>query len=343
MSPFLKALQRLLLVPAFAVMIYSVTAAPALADDAMGNSRVKLDVGLGTWISVGSTTWSHNASSVSPLGNPTSKLTYTDHSTNVAELTAKLSVGPRWFGRLNIGGANIGGGRLTDDDYLTPDRGGPSSRTHSDINGSGMWYLNADAGARLLNYPGSRGTLDGFAGFQYWRQEHKAYGVRQVSCSTAGSTIDLDPQEVGVQRLCNPGAAPISNSVLAVTNTTTWYSIRTGLQTEYRVTRWLSFQGSAVLKPLSIFENRDTHHLRSDLKDPSFTMYGIGVGADLDAGAKISFTQRISLNVGYRLFWNRMLDGTWKSHGTDGGSSTFPLREMQSLRHGVTAGLNFTF
>lgn len=342
MSGLMKALQRPLLVPVLAVMVSLGAAGQALADDPVPNSRFKLDVGVGTWISVGSTTWSHNASSVSPLGNPTSKLTYADHSTNVAELTAKLSVGPRWFGRLNIGGANIGGGRLTDDDYLTADRGGPSSRTHSDINGSSMWYLNADAGARLLNYPGSRGTLEGFVGFQYWRQEHKAYGVRQVSCSNAGATIDLDSQP-GLQPLCNPGAAPMSNSILAVTNTATWYSIRTGLQTEYRVTRWLSLQGSAVLKPLSIFENQDTHHLRPDLKDPSFTMYGIGFGADLDAGAKLYFTQRLSLNVGYRLFWNRMIDGTWKSHGADGSSSTFPLREMQSLRHGVTAGLNFTF
>ncbi|MDH5252837.1 MAG: hypothetical protein OEW25_05880, partial [Nitrospira sp.] len=110
--------------------------------------RVKVDVGLGTWISVGDHRWSHNASSQSPLGNPTSRLTYADHSTNVVEFTAKVSVGPRWFGRLNIGGAGIGGGRLTDDDFLTPDGGNPSLRTHSDIDGSNMWYVNADAGAR---------------------------------------------------------------------------------------------------------------------------------------------------------------------------------------------------
>ncbi len=92
----------------------------ALAEEAPLSSRVKINVGIGTWISVGDTQWSHNASSQSPLGNPTSKLTYTDHSTNTIELTAKVSVGPRWFGRLNVGGAKIGGGRLTDDDFLSP-------------------------------------------------------------------------------------------------------------------------------------------------------------------------------------------------------------------------------
>lgn len=307
-------------------------------------SRVKLEVGIGTWISVGDTRWSHNASAQSPLGNPTSKLTYADHSTNIVELTGKVSVGPRWFGRLNVGFATIGGGRLTDDDFLTPDGGSPSLRTHSDINGGGMWYVNADTGGRLVSFPNGRGILEGFVGFQYWREQHKAYGVRQVSCSNAGATVDIDPGEVGTQRLCSPAATATSSSILAITNTATWYSIRTGLQTEYRLTRWLSFQGSAVLKPLSIFENQDTHHLRSnELQNPSFTMFGVGIGADADVGAKVRFTKEFSLNVGYRVWWNRLLDGTWKNHPTDGSSSSFPLTEFQSIRHGVTAGLNVVF
>jgi hypothetical protein len=323
-----------------AVMAIHGTCASASGEETISASRMKLDVGIGTWISVGSTTWSHNASSAPPLGNPTSKLTYADHSANVVELTAKLSVGPRWFGRLNIGGANIGGGRLTDDDYLTPDGGSPSLRTHSDINGGGLLYINADAGARILNYPNSRGTLDGFVGFQYWREQHKAYGVRQVSCSNAGATVNLN----GGLPLCNPGATPTSNGVLAVTNISAWYSIRTGFQTEYRATRWLSLQAAAVLKPLSIFENQDTHNLRRDVfQDPSFTMYGVGFGADADVGARVYFTRQLSFNLGYRVFYNRMIDGTWKNHLTDGSSSTFPLHEFQSLRHGITAGLNFTF
>jgi hypothetical protein len=315
------------------------TSAPGFAEDRPTGSRVKVDVGLGTWISTGETTWSHNASSIPPLGNPTSKLTYDDHSTNIVEFTAKISVGPRWFGRLNIGGASMGGGRFTDDDFLTPDGGNPSLRTHSDINGGGLWYLNADVGSRLVNFPNGRGILDGFVGFQYWRQEHKAFGVRQVSCSNAGATINL-----GDGPLCTPGAAPISNSVLAITNTATWYSIRAGLQAEYRVTRWLSMQGSVAFKPLSIFQNEDTHHLRLDtFKDPSFTMFGFGIGADADVGARVYFSKEFSFNVGYRVWWNRMLDGTWKNHPISGSSSSVPLTEFQSLRHGVTLGIAYTF
>jgi hypothetical protein len=326
-----------------------VTCLPAVsAQEAPSTSRVKVDVGLGTWISVGDHRWSHDASSQSPLGNPTSRLTYADHSTNVVEFTAKVSVGPRWFGRLNIGGAGIGGGRLTDDDFLTADGGSPSLRTHSDIDGSSMWFVNADAGARILNYPNGRGNLDGLVGFQYWRQTHKAFGVRQISCSAAGATIDLDPADPAFNPLCAPGAASISNAVLVISNSSAWYSIRTGLQTEYRLTRWLSVYGSAVLKPVNIFTNDDTHELRGpngsgEFQDPSFTMFGVGFGADADVGGKVNITRQLAAHVGYRVWWNRMIDGTWKNHLADGRSFSFPLVEMQSLRHGLTAGITYSF
>ena len=318
---------------------------PASAQDPESTKRVRVDLGLGTWISVGDTRWSHNASSQSPLGNPTSRLTYSDHSTNVVEFTAKVSVGPRFFGRLNIGGASIGGGRLTDDDFLTPDGGNPSSRTHSDINGSGMWFVNADAGMRILNFPNSRGSLDALVGFQYWRQKHEAFGVRQVTCSAAGATIDLDPTDPAFNPLCVPGSAPIPNSQLVISNTNTWYSLRTGIQTEYRLLRWLSVHGSAVIKPINLFINEDTHHLRtpSEFQDPSFTMRGIGYGADADIGAKLYFTKSLSAQIGYRVWWNRMIDGTWKSHLAGGQTFSFPLVEMESLRHGLTAGINYSF
>lgn len=317
----------------------------ASAQESEPTKRVKVELGLGTWISVGDSRWSHNASSQSPLGNPTSRLTYTDHSTNIVEFTAKVSMGPRWFGRLNIGGARIGGGRLRDDDFLAPDGGNTSLRTHSDISGSGMYYVNADVGARVLHFPNGRGTLDGLVGFQYWRQKHEAYGVRQIACSTAGSTIDLDANDPAFNPLCLPGSAPTNNDVLAISNTMTWYALRVGAQTEYRLTRWLSLHGSAMVKPVNLFTNEDTHHLRvpSDFQDPSFTMMGIGFGADADIGAKIYFTKALSGQVGYRVWWNRMIDGTWKNHLADGRSFSFPLIEMESLRHGLTAGLSYSF
>ena len=318
----------------------------AFSEELQTNRRVRVDLGIGTWISVGETTWSHNASAQTPLGNPTSKLTYRDHSTNVVEFTAKVSVGSRWFGRVNFGGSKIGDGRLTDDDFLAPDGGHASLRSRSDIDGSNMWYVNADVGARLVNFPNGRGLLDGFVGAQYWRQKHEAFGVSQEICTNAGATVDLDPSTLVLDPLCIPGAASVPGSMLAITNVASWYSVRAGLHTEYRLTRWLAIHGTAVMKPISVFENDDTHHLRvqsGELRDPSFTMLGIGFGADAEIGAKVNFTRQLAGNVGYRIFWNRLIDGTWENHLADGRSFSFPLTQFQSFRHGLIAGLSYSF
>lgn len=306
-------------------------------------SRQKFEFEVGTWISTGETTWAHNASSSSSLlGNPSSKLTYKDVGTNVVDLAGTFWLTPKLFGRLNVGFAGIGGGRLTDDDFLAADGGNPSSRTFSDIKGEGMWYLNADVGARAINFANHRGWADIFAGFQYSHQEHTAFGIGQVACTTAGSTIDLDPGTPGTQRLCTTGSS-VSSSLKVITNTANWYSIRIGGRAEYRLTRRFSVEGSVALLPISILDNKDTHHLRNDLQqNPSISMVGFGIGADADVGARYMVTKNFGVNLGYRIWWNRMLDGDVTFHDVT-GSSEFPLTQFQSFRHGLTAGLNMTF
>jgi hypothetical protein len=307
------------------------------AQDSVTESRPRFDLAIGTWISTGDTRWAHNASSSSPLlGNPTSKLIYKDVGTNVFDIAGTLWVTPRLFGRLNIGVAGIGGGRLTDYDYLAADGGNPSSQTNSDLSGDGMWYLNADAGGRVTSFPNHRGWLDVFGGFQYWHTKYTAVGLAQVTCTTAGSTVTI-----GGGTLCP--LPPVGSGIEIITNTTNWYSLRAGGRTEYRLTRQLSLLGSVALLPLSIIQNDDIHHLRSDLQqNPSISMLGFGMGVDADVGARFMFTKNVGLSVGYRVWWNRMIDGNVTFHGVS-GSSEFPLTEFQSIRQGLTAGLDFTF
>ena len=312
------------------------------AQESVEQPRQRFEFTAGTWISTGDTRWAHNASSASPLlGNPTSKLIYKDVGTNVFDIAGTLWVTPRLFGRLNIGVAGIGGGRLTDNDYLSADGGNPSSQTISNLSGDGMWYLNADAGGRVTNFANHRGWLDVFGGFQYWHTKYTAVGLAQVTCTTAGSTIDLGGGNV----LCNPAgpSPPVGSGTEVITNTTNWYSLRVGGRTEYRLTRQFSLLGSVALLPLSIIDNKDIHHLRGDLQqNPSISMLGFGIGANADVGARFMFTKNVGLNVGYRVWWNHAIDGTMTVHGTS-GSSEFPLTQFDSLRHGLTAGLNFTF
>ena len=303
--------------------------------------RVKVDLAAGTWINSGETRWAHDASGASSLlGNPTSKLIYQDDNTIAAEFTAKVSVGPRYFAKLNLGYAGIGSGQLTDNDFLAADGGNPSLTTQSDINGNSMFYLNADLGARVMNFANRRGGLDVFGGFQYWYQQFEAFGVQQVNCTNAGATVDLG----GGQTLCNPGAAPIPTSVLAVTNTTNWYSMRVGAQSEYQLTRRFGVQGLLTLLPVSIMQTDDTHHLRGDLQqDPSFSMLGIGLGVDVDIGAKFMVIRNLFLNVGYRFWWNYVYEGTLTTYPVGVSSQSFPLTQFQSYRYGLTAGINYIF
>jgi hypothetical protein len=325
-----------------AILLLGGMQSPAVfAQDQVEERRPRLEFGLGGWISTGETKWAHNASSIPGLGNPTSKLTYKDVGTNVFEVTARVWVTPKWFGRLTGGYAGIGGGRLTDDDYLAVDGGAPSSRTFSDLKGDSMWYLNADVGRRIVDFPHSRGWLDVFAGYQYWYQRYTANGLGQVACTTAGQTVDLDPPNGNV--LCNPNSS-VPSSIPVITNTTQWHSIRVGGSIEYRFTRRFSVQSTVAFIPVSILDNKDVHHLRPDLaQNPSLSMLGYGIGADADVGVRVMIIRNFFANVGYRIWWNRMLDGNVTFHDATGMTNEFPLTEFQSFRHGLTFGVNYTF
>ena len=117
-----------------------------------------------------------------------------------------------------------------------------------------MWYLNADSGFRLTEYPNHRGWLDVFGGFQYWHTKYEATGVTQVACDNSAV-----PPSLGLA--CNPTGTVTNQGQTVITNTTNWYSIRAGASTEYRLTRQLSLMATATFLPLTIIDNKDIHHL----------------------------------------------------------------------------------
>jgi hypothetical protein len=305
------------------VAMVSVSAGEARAQE----SWPKVELSAGTWISVGDTRWAHNASSNPGLGNPTSKLTYKDVGTNVIDLTGKFWFSPRVFGRLNGGFAGIGGGRLTDDDYATGQR--LYLRTISNVPDNNMYYINADLGGRVKEFANHRGYLDLFGGYQYFHTEHRAVGLGLVVC---------DPTVIN----CNATLPPPGETV--ITNRANWHSIRVGASTEYRLTTRLSLLSTLALIPISVFDNKDVHHQRGDLQQsPSFSMVGYGIGADVDVGARFMITRNLAANLGYRLYYNRMLSGDLTVHPIAASSESFPLTQFESLRHGFTAGLSLLF
>jgi hypothetical protein len=308
------------------------------AQDAVEERRPRVELGVGAWISTGETKWAHNASSIPGLGNPTSKLTYKDVGTNIIDLTGKVWFTPRLFGRLNLGIGNVGGGRLTDDDYGSGQR--LFSETNSDIDGVSTWYLNADFGGKVKEFANHRGYLEVFGGYQYWYTKYNAVGLSQVAC---------DP--TAIPGLGCPPLGPVSNVAprqSVITNTANWHSIRVGGTTEYRITRRFSLQGTVAFIPVSIIDNKDVHRLRTTgnaalQQDPSISMFGYGIGADADVGARLMIVKNFYANVGYRVWWNYAIDGHATFHSANAPSSEFPLTQFQSLRHGLTFGLNYSF
>ncbi len=311
--------------------------APSWGQEPELQVRPRVELSLRSWLfTTGETQWSHNVSRLDPLfGNPTSKLTYKDNDTHIIELGGRLNFTRRAFFEA-YGGFSVSfdRGRLVDDDFTAVGGQHLFSRTHSDVTGSGTQYVNLNIGFRAVDFPGSRGHLDVVGGFQYWRTEYEATGVSQVICTPSGI-----PDVACTPNLSLPG-------VLAITNTTHWITpIQIGINTEYRVTHRVSVDLKASVSPASIVLNDDIHHLRPDQlqQDPSFSMWGVGVGANAGAGVKFLLTRNLALTGGYRVMWNRTYYGRWENHPIGGASVNAPLTELQTIRHGVIVGLSGSF
>jgi hypothetical protein len=305
---------------------------------------IQYRIGAAGWLTEGKTKWDFNSSQL-PFGNPTSQLTYKDVGTNIVDFSVQARFPNRLFVRANGGYGGIGGGRLTDNDYLVADGGQPSSSTNSNISGSNVSYFNGDLGFTLVYFPNRRGTFDVFIGYQYRREKHEATGVTQAACTPAGSTTILDPGPPP-QVLCNPGTAPAFYGTPVITNTQTWNSLRLGAQSEFRITRRLSIDGQAVFIPYASLNNKDVHHLRADLaQDPSIEMTGSGVGTNLEGSVRFMVLKGLVAHVGYRYWWTQVTNGDITFFNADGTSSTLDggLGKFQNTRQGILFGLDYAF
>ena len=119
----------------------------AVAEDQSVYKDTKFTVGVSGWISSAETSWNQNASSAI-LGNPTSELTYENVDNNIVEFSAEYNIKNKYFVRGDIGFGIIDERTLIDDDFLTTSTTGDflASRSLSDIDEDGLWYLNLGFG-----------------------------------------------------------------------------------------------------------------------------------------------------------------------------------------------------
>jgi len=293
---------------------------PAYSEETLQYSNLEIELGAKTWISQGQTKWSGN--SLDPLfGNPTSELDYKDVWSNVVELDGQVSLRNGMFFRGQFGYGGIDDGELIDDDFLAGQN--LFSRTQSNIDGSNLWYLNADVGLKLLSFSGRRGSLKAFVGYQYWQETYEAKGL-----------IQLVPPV---------GTVPTGGQTV-ITNEVQWNSIRLGVEGRYQFTRRFSIDGNAAFIPYTSLKNEDIHHLRPDLsQDPSISMRGSGIGANFEVTASYMIVKQLFLDLGYRYWWVQVTDGDLQFHFSNGPTSTVNLNEFQTIRQGVTLGLNYKF
>jgi opacity protein-like surface antigen len=225
----------------------------------------------------------------------------------------------------SIGGGVIKEGVLIDEDFNDTDHNARVSRTRSDTDDTGLFYLNFDAGYRLVQW-GTReqpGFVDALGGFQFWYERYVAFGATSAF----------------------PGVVPtISTNERVITQDWYWYSLRLGARTQVPLFRGLSARARAYVLPWSKSVVDDVHHKRGDLlHDPSFHDEADGgVGVQLDGGLTYRFWRGLSVEAGYRYWWIKSGEGTSTAR-TPNGDFDGRLRENSTERQGPYVGLQYRF
>src|SRR2546427_11307174 len=109
----------------------------------------------------------------------------------------------------SMGGGGISQGVLIDEDFNNRDHDARTSRTRSDVDDTGLFYVNADLGFRALRWGAHEqpGFIDALGGYQYWHETYVAFGATSAF----------------------PAAVPtISSTAKVITQDYYWHSLRQG-------------------------------------------------------------------------------------------------------------------
>jgi hypothetical protein len=225
----------------------------------------------------------------------------------------------------SLGGGAIDDGVLIDEDFVDREHRFRISRTRSDTDDTGLFYINADVGYRLLRW-GARedpGFVDALVGYQYWHERYIAFGA------TSANTAFV------------PGIAP---GVRVITQDFYWHSFRLGARTQVPLLAGLGLKARAFVIPWSKSIVDDIHHQRSDLlHDPSFHDEGDGgIGVQLDGGLTYRVWRGLSVEAGFQYWRVGSGEGTSTAR-TPFGDAESKLRENRTERYGPYVGARWRF
>ena len=277
-------------------------------------SDVSVEIGGRVWVTSGYSTNS----------TPRSELRWRGVDSVVPEVDVDILL-KRLVLRGSIGGGVIKEGVLIDEDFDDRDHDVRSSRTRSDTDDTGLFYLNFDAGYRLLQW-GAReqpGFVDVLGGFQFWYERYVAFGATSAF----------------------PSVVPtISSTERVITQDWYWYSLRLGARTQVPLFGGVAVRARGYVLPWSKSVVDDIHHKRGDLlHDPSFHDEATGgVGVQLDGGLTYRLWRGLSAEVGYQYWWIKSGEGTSTAR-TPQGDFDGRLIENRTERHGPYVGLQYRF
>jgi len=273
------------------------------------------ELGVRYWYSSATSTRSHNAQGRFPsLGNPTSVLTYEDLKAHALELYGRKRLRNEAFIKGYVGLGDIKSGSFHDEDF---DAGQVKSQdTTSTVKGNYLRYAAIDFGGDVWRF--YNGTVGLFVGYQFWRERLDAYGV-VFNVPPAGRS-DAD-------------------SVNAVTNDTTWQSLRVGFTGTAQFERRTRLVVEGALVPYATVRDEDSHWLRVNPPNPrdflgpapNIHINGTGYGFQLEAELRHEVWRDWDIGAGLRYWWLRATDGTRTALG-----SSDPLSELKSQRGGFT-------
>lgn len=297
-----------------------------------------LTIGTRVWFSQGKLGYNF-----ATTGGPdvASELLWEGQNVPIYELKADLVV-RRFVSTVTLGYGSIDKGTLRDQDFEFNSRTGIFSDTISSPTEGHVLYGSIDVGPRVLQwrYKDGTGAMDLLLGFQYWREKWTARGVSVILCNPAVIACGLPT-----------GGSTNAN---AITETVTWHILRLGPRFTVPVFPRVTVVGHAFYIPWTYYENKDIHHLRTDVsQDPSFLdkAYG-GEGVQLEAALQVRVWKALRLEGGYRY---------WDVRSGSGDSITFvpctivgsgqsscgiaadTLNAAKARRQGIFFGLDWTF
>jgi len=215
--------------------------------------------------------------------NLISRLTY-NTTAATGEVFGRVDSPSNIFLKGFLGGGAITSGNLHDEDWAAPIVPGqivPYSNTVSTVNGD-LAYGTIDAGYSVFRGPST--NVGGFIGFNYYRENKKAYGCNQI----ANPFSDCVPA--------------LPNSILGITEDDRWYSFRIGVNGVVKLFDRLKLAADVAWLPFASFSGTDNHLLRTDVVNTVSTESGSGQGVQLETILSYAFDNGFSIGAGGR-YW----------------------------------------